>query len=129
VNEFRLIDFSDAGGGRSSLQGLDRTRITLLLATFLSDYVPPAGTGASALSRSPITLDLEGCRQLDISHFLDRDHAMFVAFSRTPGPASLCTKSGGPYTRLVPTESLTLYRAMIPIGSNDSKTFQAVTQE
>ena len=63
-----------------------------------------------------MTLSAANCRGLDLSGLLDKGTALLVAFARDPGPMSLCVRRGGAaYRRVEPTESLTMYRILIPV--------------
>jgi len=53
---------------------------------------------------------------------LDRDTVLFVGFSRDAGPATFCARSGrGAYERVAVSESLTMYRVLIPVRSTGAK--------
>ena len=58
------------------------------------------------------------CEHLDLSMKMRRDTALFIGFSRQPGPTRLCrrTTSGGEWRAIEPEQATVMYRVLIPVG-------------
>lgn len=107
-------------GGRGQWGHLERHEAALLISSLAAEYRPEPKTGASGqLQLGSGAVSSERCRQLDISALIDTQTALFVGFSRDPGPVTLCTRSGkGAYRPAPIDKALTMYRIVIPLGSS-----------
>lgn len=116
AESFKTISLQELKGGASNLADLEGHEITLVLASLLEEYKPPPPGGAFGRSFG-LSFVADGVRHLDWSHFVDTHNALFIGFSRSPGPVRLCTRTGtDEYQAVIPDQALTLYRVVIPLA-------------
>jgi len=110
---FERLDF----GRRAGWEHLGRHEAALLLCSMFSEYRPePTTSPTGQLRFATGAVSAERCRHLDISSSIDTDTALFVGFSRDPGPARVCTRTGDSrYEPVHVLESVTMYRILIPL--------------
>ncbi|MEE9297236.1 MAG: DUF4350 domain-containing protein [Phycisphaerae bacterium] len=112
---FQTINLRGFAQGQGPVGDLKSHEAMVMLASLLAEYAAPMDTGGFT-ARFNVSFAADGLRHLDLSHFVDRRHALFVGFSKAPGPVRLCTRSGGDdYEPVVPVEALTVYRVLIPV--------------
>lgn len=113
---FRSLSLTLGGDEQDERESLEQHETALMLLSFLDEYEPPIETAKWRFGT--VSFAATGCRHLDLSSLLDRNTALFIGFARHPGPVNLCTKTGGgDYERIEPSETLTMYRILIPLES------------
>ncbi len=88
----------------------------VLLSTVVSD-ISPNHFRKGTIAGFPI-FSRNRCRQLDMSHLLSSKSAIFIGFSKDPGPVRLSARTGSDtYEAITPDKAWTVYRIVVPVES------------
>lgn len=102
-------------GMPSGWSSVSRLETSLFVASFMEEYYPKLNTNNYG-QFNQILFSLAHCRQMEIGGLVDRENALLILVTSSPGPSPLCVKSGDEYERMEPTEAYTMYRFRIPVN-------------
>ncbi len=95
---------------------LNQYENAVLLSTLVSE-IDPLSFRKSPIVGYPL-FSRNRCRQLDMSHLLSSRSAIFIGFSRDPGPIRLATRVGSDaYEPVKPSQAWTVYRMVVPVDA------------
>jgi hypothetical protein len=107
---------NNAFGQESANQRFDLNQYenAVLLSTVVSD-IDPLSYKKGPMSGYPV-FSRNRCRQLDMSHLLSSRSAIFIGFTKDPGPIRLAARSGSnSYEPVTPSKAWTVFRMVVPI--------------
>lgn len=93
---------------------LNQYENAVLLSTVVSE-IDPTSFRKSPMVGYPM-FSRNRCRQLDMSQLLTSRSAIFIGFSKEPGPIRLASRDGSDaYEPIKPSSSWTVYRMVVPV--------------